>query len=64
MAPVATTVAGSTPGAVVGRVVISLLTKADCAAETNVVPPTFWKTGEGAFQLVVCIRGDIRTYTR
>jgi len=62
--PVATTAAGSSPGAVMGRVVISLLTKADCPAEMKEVPPTFWKTGEGAFQLVVCIRGGIRTYTR
>lgn len=64
VAPVATTTAGLTPGVVMGRVVISLLTKAHCPAETKEVPPTFWKTGEGAFQLVGYLGGSIRTYTR
>lgn len=64
VAPVATTVAGSTPGAVLGRVAISLLTKAACPAETKEVPPTFWKTGRRMFQLVMDIRGGFRTYTR
>lgn len=41
VAPVATTVTGSTPGPVVGRVAISLLTKAVCLAETKEVPPTY-----------------------
>lgn len=64
VAPVATTTAGSTPEAVMERVLISLLTKADCPAETKAVPPMFWKTGEGEFQLVVYLGGCIRTYTR
>lgn len=43
VAPVATTVAGSTPGAEKGRVLVRMLTKADCEAETRKAPPTVWK---------------------
>ncbi len=43
-APVRSTLPGSTPGAVLGRVASSLLTKADCPAEVLNAPPTVWKT--------------------
>jgi hypothetical protein len=43
-APVRSTRPGLTPGAILGRVASSLLTKADCAAEVLNAPPTVWKT--------------------
>jgi hypothetical protein len=43
-APVRSTRRGFTPGAVLGRVASSLLTKADCPAEVLNAPPTVWKT--------------------
>jgi hypothetical protein len=43
-APVRSTRPGLTPGANLGRVTSSLLTKADCAAEVLNAPPTVWKT--------------------
>lgn len=42
VAPVATTVAASTPGAAVGSLRIIVFTKADCAAETKKAPPSVW----------------------
>lgn len=44
VAPVAMTVAGSTPGAEKGSVLMRIFTKADCEAETIKAPPTVWKT--------------------
>ena len=35
--------AGSTVGAVWGRVLMRMLMKADCAAETMKAPPTVWR---------------------
>lgn len=43
VAPITTTTAGSTPSAVSERVVIDLLTKANCAAMTKEAPSTFTK---------------------
>jgi hypothetical protein len=43
-APVSKTRLGFTPGAVLGRVASSLLTKADCPTEVLNAPPTVWKT--------------------
>ena len=43
-APVRSTRPGFTPGAVLGRVASSLLTKADCPAEVLNAPPIVWKT--------------------
>lgn len=43
-APVASTRAGLTPGAVFGRLASSLLTKAACPAEVLNAPPIVWKT--------------------
>ena len=43
VAPVNTTVAGSTPGAEWGRTLTSTLTRAACAAEIMKAPPIVWK---------------------
>ena len=54
VAPVLTTEAGSTPGAVMGIRPRRRLAKAVWPAETKNAPPTVWKTGEDL--LVVALR--------
>ena len=61
VAPAAITRAGSKSGAENRNVEMSVLPKADCAAESRIVPPIHWKTMKAIRGLQLLVRKETWT---